>query len=239
MIERKHKNIRRIENTNANSYGWWVRVRIDGELFSKFFSDNDYVSSLEALRHAMNYRDQIKREHKRPHIANVDPEHHYKGVSRIDTPDKGTHGWYVRVFFKGEQRVKFFSDTHNDGCEGALAAALAFRDAAERELGKPRTDRSVVTTSARNASGHIGVARVTRRERNRNGELYERDVYEVTWCPRPNKTLRTSVSIRKYGEEEALKRAIALRQQKLQEIFVHQANQERIMEQGNHHEDHH
>lgn len=217
--QQKYKNIRRIENVEANSYGWWVRVRIDGELFSKFFSDNAFNGSGNALRNALEYRDSIKRERGRPHIETVDPEVHYKGISRIDREIKRTHGWYVRVFYKGQQRVKFFSDMLYDGREGALAAALDFRDEAERELGKPRTDRPVVTVSRRNATGKIGVTRVRRKDRNRKGEVYLRDVYEITWCPRPNEIHRTSVSVRKYGEEEARKRAFMIRDNKEREIF--------------------
>ncbi len=47
------------------------------------------------------------------------------------------------------------------GREAALAAALAWRNAKERELGKPRTERLVKGHDATSNTGIIGVARVT------------------------------------------------------------------------------
>jgi hypothetical protein len=45
-------------------------------------------------------------------------------------------------------------------------------------------------------------------------------VYEVTWSPAPGVIKRTSVAITKHGEQEALRRAIAIRQQKEAEVFA-------------------
>ncbi len=143
----------------------------------------------------------------------------YKSISRIDQPKKRTHGWYVRVSYAGQQRVKFFSDRMYSGKDEALAEAVEFRNEAERELKKPRTDRPVVSRSRRSKTGVIGVRRITKRSRTKDGTLSERPAYEVTWSPAPRVVRRTSISIAKYGEREALRRAQALRQSKMREMY--------------------
>ncbi|HWP45194.1 MAG TPA: AP2 domain-containing protein [Blastocatellia bacterium] len=143
----------------------------------------------------------------------------YKGISRIDQESRNTYGWYVRVTFNGQQRSKFFSDEANGGRKKALEKAIEYRNQAEAELGRPRTDRTVVGRSPRNRSGIIGVQRKTRVYVNANGEKVERHFYEVTWNPWPGKLCRTWVSIDELGEKEALRRACAIRRQKEREMY--------------------
>ena len=143
----------------------------------------------------------------------------YKSISRIDTPQKRTHGWYVRVYFNRTMHSKFFSDSRFGGPDEALAEAIRHRNEIEQKIGKPRTDRHVVTASPRNQSGIIGVQRKIKRFRTRHGKLSECDVFEVTWNPEPNVIRRTSVSIDRYGKEEAFRRACALRLEKEREMY--------------------
>lgn len=131
-----------------------------------------------------------------------------KGISRIDS--NRTHGWYVRVSYKGWYYSRFFADGKYGGREQAFKEATKFRDKAEKELGKPRTDRVVVTKSPRNKTGVIGVVRL-----KKDGH----DVYEVNWTPKPGLLKRTSISIEKHGEEKAFKLAVALRKRKEREIY--------------------
>ncbi|MDQ3812388.1 MAG: AP2 domain-containing protein [Armatimonadota bacterium] len=134
----------------------------------------------------------------------------YKGISRIDSPNRNTHGWYVRVTFMGDNHAKFFSDSVHGDRDKALYHAVRYRNRMERELGKPRTNRTVATTNARNRSGVLGVKRI---DKGPGG------AYEVTWSPRPNVVSRTSVSIAKWGEEEAFRRACEIRQQKERKMY--------------------
>ena len=60
----------------------------------------------------------------------------HKDIARIDQDIKRTHGWYVRVRFRGETHSKFFSDRKCGGRYSSLLAALAWRDKTETELGK-------------------------------------------------------------------------------------------------------
>ena len=142
----------------------------------------------------------------------------YKSISRIDQPEKHTHGWYVRVHFKGKEVSKFFPDKQHKGKNKSLSAALDFRNETEEKLGKPRTDRPVIMRRPKKR-GVVGVRETVYRTRGADGEMRESPVFEVTWNPEPNVVRRTSVSIRKYGKKEALRRAVELRQEKEREFY--------------------
>jgi hypothetical protein len=148
------------------------------------------------------------------------PPVRHKSISRVDHAPKRMHGWLVGVLFRGEQRSKFFGDKRHGGKQAALQQALAFRDEAERQLGKPRTDRVVVGLSPRSTTGVQGVHRIIKTEQTASGGVSIRPVYEVTWSPTPGVIKRTSVAITKHGEAEALRRAIEIRQQKEAEVFA-------------------
>lgn len=143
----------------------------------------------------------------------------HKGVSRIDQASRNTHGWYVRVSFDGKKRSKFFSDAAHGGKEEALGRAVGWRDEVERELGKPRTNRLVISRNPRNRSGITGVQRKTRIVKTENGERVSRNVYEVTWNPEPGRMSRIWVSIDEYGEEAAFRKACAIRREKEREMY--------------------
>jgi hypothetical protein len=128
----------------------------------------------------------------------------YKGISRIDQQSRKTHGWFVRVTFGGATHSKLFSDALHGGTQRALKRAIRYRNQLEKELGRPRTDRVMTTKSARSNTGIRGVCRTTKQSR---------PVFEVTWTPQPNTVSRTSVSIQRRGERQALLRAQQLRRQ--------------------------
>lgn len=117
----------------------------------------------------------------------------HKGVTRIDHPAKRTFGYFVRVTWNKQRKSKFFSDSVYGDRLAALDAALQWRNDAERELGKPRTERQVIGVS-RTSTGIVGVRRTVK-----DG----REVYEATWRD-GNRIRRTSYSIAKHGERRAL-----------------------------------
>ncbi len=143
----------------------------------------------------------------------------HKGISRIDSEQKKMHGWYVRVRFNNETRSKFVTDRQHGGKEAALEAAVECRDELERELGKPRTDWVVVGNNPRNKSGVVGVRRAVKKYRGKDGTVHLNEVYEVSWNAGREKKGRTSVSIKKYGEAGAFRRACAIRRQKEQQMY--------------------
>ena len=146
----------------------------------------------------------------------------YKSISRIDSETKRMHGWYVRVWFKGKMHSRFFNDKQHDGKEAALQAAIEHRDRVEAEIGKPRTERVVVTDNSRSQTGVIGV----HRSQKQTGAYVPytaipnySDVYEITWTKSSGALSRTTVSIPKYGKKEAFLRACAIRRKKERELY--------------------
>jgi hypothetical protein len=143
----------------------------------------------------------------------------YKSITRIDRPDRGHHAWYVRVLFKGTLISKHFADLKHGGKRKALKAAIEFRNQAEKELGKPRTDRRIVGCSPLNKSGVIGVRRTVKQSRAAQENRPPGNFFEVTWAPTPGQIKRAAFSIDRYGEEEAFRRACKLRERKLRQIL--------------------
>jgi hypothetical protein len=138
----------------------------------------------------------------------------HKGVSRIDCPERKTVGWYVRVRLGNVTKSKFISDSKHGGKEAGLLKAVECRNRLEQELGKPRTDWVVVGENPRNKSGIVGVRRAVKKYTGKDGTVYLNEVYEVSWNAGREKKGRTSVSIKKYGEAAAFRRACAIRRQK-------------------------
>jgi hypothetical protein len=123
------------------------------------------------------------------------------------------HGWYVRVRFNYETRSKFIPDKKYGGTEAALARAVECRNEMEQELGKPRTDWVIVGDNPRNTSGIVGVRRAVKKYKGKGGDIHLNEVYEVSWNAGREKKGRTSVSIKKYGEAGAFRRACAIRRE--------------------------
>lgn len=143
----------------------------------------------------------------------------HKGISRIDHEQKHTHGWYVRVCFDRRMHAKFFSDATNGGKEKALETAIEYRNNLEASLGKPRTDRIVVVSNARNHTGVIGVQRIVRPGPADPENPLKGMAFEVTWSPEPNVLRKISFPVEKYGEAEAFQLAVEFRQAREKEIF--------------------
>jgi hypothetical protein len=126
----------------------------------------------------------------------------HEDITRIDQESKRTHGWNVRIRFHGKMQSKFFADEKNGGENSALLAAITWRNSTRDKLGKPQTDRHVVTMS-KNPTGVVGVS------------LSEKlHCYEVSWTNPDGQQGRTSVSIIKHGKQGAFKRACKIRNQK-------------------------
>lgn len=126
----------------------------------------------------------------------------HKDIARIDQESKRSHGWYVRVRFNSKTHSKFFSDKKNGGRNSALLAALAWRNNTRDKIGKPHTDRHIVTKSC-TITGVVGV-RLSKKE----------NCYFISWISREGKAGKTSVSIRKHGKVGAFKKACGIREQK-------------------------
>ncbi len=126
----------------------------------------------------------------------------HKDIARIDQESKRTHGWYVRVRFKGRTHSKFFSDRKCGGRYSSLLSAISWRDQTERKLGKVRTNKHMVTVS-NSGTGVVGV--------RLNDKLNR---YEVSWVTPQGKQGKTSVSIKKHGKKAAFERACKIRRER-------------------------
>lgn len=129
----------------------------------------------------------------------------HKDIARIDQDSKRTYGWYVRVRFNGKTHSKFFPDLKLGGRAASLLAAIAWRDSTEKAIGKPRTDRNIVTMS-NTSTGVVGV---------RFNEKLNR--FDVSWVTPQGKNGKTTVSILKHGKEKAFQIACERRKQKEKE----------------------
>ncbi len=139
-----------------------------------------------------------------------------KGVIRIDSDS--THGWQVRVYRHGKTYSRLFSDRKLGGREKAFEAATQYRKELETEVSKipeaaPR--RRLIRHNKNNTSGVVGISRTFKRDRR--GIRHE--VYAVSWNPEPGVARGTSFSIKRYGEDEAFRRACKLRWEKMKEIY--------------------
>lgn len=140
-----------------------------------------------------------------PRRRRISPRHlpkttKHKGITRVDHAPKRMFGYLARVSWKGEQHGKFFSDKKYGDRLAALDAALRWRNETERKLGKPRTNETVPNPRPSN-TGIRGI-----RKTLNDG----RPVYEATWFEN-GRIRRTNFSIRRHGEEGALRLAIAAR----------------------------
>lgn len=111
----------------------------------------------------------------------------HKNVSRYKGGKKKGPGLQVCVQWRKELRYQSFPDSEYDNPAAVLLAAIAWRDAAEIELGKPRTERRILSDS--------GV--------HRSKDFYGNEYWIAQCSPAPGKMMRKCFAIKKYGELEA------------------------------------
>lgn len=154
-----------------------------------------------------------------------------KGISRIDA--KGTHGWYVRIYKNGKTYSKLYSDNKYGGKDRALNFAKKARQIALETLKSIPDDnnRRLVSHDKRNKSGIIGVSKTTKI----NASGVKSEYFQVTWSPEKGKIRNRQWSVKKYGEEEAFRRAKEFRESVMNEIYgddYHEKVKNRLQEKG-------
>lgn len=83
-----------------------------------------------------------------------------KGISRMDYPKTGTHGWLVRVRKEAYQKSKFFSDRTWGGKWKSLAKSKRWRDAAQRTLDRTNDPKKLKMFTVRKGWGNTAVTGV-------------------------------------------------------------------------------
>ncbi|ARA93434.1 MAG: hypothetical protein D6685_03720 [Bacteroidetes bacterium] len=79
-----------------------------------------------------------------------------RNIARIDIDSRNTHGWQVRITRHRVRHTKFFSDSRYGGSEGALEAAIAYRDEQIKLLPDPLPGAKLAA-QARSTSGVPGI----------------------------------------------------------------------------------
>jgi len=121
------------------------------------------------------------------------------GISRIDQPEKRTHGFFVRLSRKGKRYSGFFGDKGHGGRGRALKAAEAYYQKLLKKH-KAVTRRDWLQIRRRKGrSPYIGVQRI----------VVTHVYWKATWSPRKGVVRKRQFSVRKHGAAQA--RALALR----------------------------
>jgi hypothetical protein len=131
----------------------------------------------------------------------------HKNITRVDRDRPGRapeHGFHVRLSWKREVFQKWFSDKAHGDRLGALAAALAWRDAKERELGKPRSEHGIKGQDVTSNTGIVGVSRL-----DVDGHPY----YRALWRDPEGRQHVRFFRIDRLGEKRALRAAVKARQE--------------------------
>lgn len=136
----------------------------------------------------------------------------FKGISRIDQPDKHNHGWFVRVTRKGKTYSMFCADKKCGGKAKALAEAKkCHKLLLEKYPPMSRKDFAQIQRRPnKSGSGIVGVTRLTKMVR---GKKYH--FWQATWSPSRGNIHKKAFSISKHGEEKAKQLAIQTRKKGL------------------------
>ena len=123
-------------------------------------------------------------------------------ITRIDIEPSGehprrhpTHGWQVRHRRDGQRLSKFFADARHGGRDGALDAALTYRDELFASLPTP-------APKPRKAWSNTGVVGLSVREKadGTRPRLY----VQLNWMDSDGKRRSSSYSVEKWGLRRAL-----------------------------------
>ena len=117
------------------------------------------------------------------------------------------HGWIVSITRRGKVLVRHFSDNPG-GRRAALQRARRYRDEMLARLPRPTRIKKVYSLSK---TGIVGVNVVD--DRTRTGRRVRR--WTATWPTAEGRQRKKSVSVLKYGEAGARRRAVAAREEGL------------------------
>lgn len=139
------------------------------------------------------------------------------GITRLDQVSVATHGWQVRIQWKGVRFGRFFSDAAWGGREAALSCAERYRDRLLARLERRRSEASASTRShtgpaARNRSGVVGVSRIV--QRTASGAEYH--FWQASWTSPDGIRESVRFSVLKHGEEIALSLACEARRKAME-----------------------
>ncbi len=150
-----------------------------------------------------------------------------KNISRIDQPSKNTFGWFVRIRRDGKKISRFFSDGRYGGKDKALTSAQEFRNKNLIEWQKfARNPDRAMHLGKQSNIGYPGISYCIK-SKNRNGEVYQEHVFQVSYSPEKGVHKNKSFYIPKAGTkkefkknyESRLQRAIEFRDEQMMKIY--------------------
>ncbi|MEZ6128872.1 MAG: AP2 domain-containing protein [Planctomycetaceae bacterium] len=132
-----------------------------------------------------------------------------RNITRIEA---SATGYEVRIMRRGQRYNKFFSDSLCGGKRKALQAAREFRDQLIEDLADQVISRKerAQKLKVNNYSGVAGVRYVEETECH-GDRVYTYGYWEAAWCPKPGERRKRRFSVKKYGNDEAMKRALKAR----------------------------
>ena len=140
-----------------------------------------------------------------------------KNICRIDNDENSTHAWLATVQRKRKITIKMFSDVALGGKKKALKAAIEFKNKVLADISEYEYHihiRSILRKN--NTSGIPGVGRY---ETIRNVKTGRRDAYwEAFWDDENGKKRGRRFNVARYGEEDAKKMAVLLREEMLKKV---------------------
>lgn len=139
----------------------------------------------------------------------------YRYISRIDSEDKHTHGWYVRVKVGTALYQKLFSDKSFDGKRKALNAALDYRDELERRRAdvKPAQKFRIGYPFSSKIISNTGIAGISESWLKVRKRIHH--VFQVSWRDNLTQPRNKKYYVSKYANRnEALADAIEFRSAK-------------------------
>lgn len=155
-------------------------------------------------------------EDKPMHVAIADVLDH-TGIARRR---HAKYGYYQLVVLKRDGRVfqKKFFESRCNGEQATLKLALAWRDTIIAEHAPISMVRFCAIVRSNNTSGVAGVTRQIKKQRRKNGNVYQYPCWDAAIPLGNGKHRYRSFMISKYGEEGAKQRAIEARQQGLADL---------------------
>ena len=133
FMQKKHKDIARIDQESKRTHGWYVRVRFQGKTHSKFFSDKKCGGRYSSLLSGVAWRDSTEKK-----LGKIRTDKHLVTVSNSGTGVVGVRlnekfnryevSWVTTHGKQGKTSVS----VRKHGKEGAFIKACAIRQKKER-----------------------------------------------------------------------------------------------------------
>ena len=172
-------------------------------------------------RDLTNRNTSVKKAKTRIHTPRLRNQQSVKNIKRIDSTK--THGWQVHVRRGGVLRTKLFSDRVYKGKRKALAEAKRYRDTLLAEMAPLAKPLWQLERDAKTNTGKLGASLTE--YINRAGT--KRTVITVTAREAVGRPVNRKFSVDKLGYDEALRRAVAWRD----EVLASRAEREAKAEQ--------